>query len=179
MVEKYSLKGQETILQTKIFEIKKKRYLKPDLLTPYDAFIIDTSDWVNIIPVTQKNEILLIQQYRFGTDTIEWEIPGGIIEPNEPPLLAAKRELEEETGFISKEWQQIGVVNANPAIQSNKCFTFLAKDVENLGTINFDPDEYIEHHLVPISGLKGYVTSGKITNTFIIAAIYFYFSSID
>jgi 8-oxo-dGTP pyrophosphatase MutT (NUDIX family) len=179
MVEKYTLKSHETILKTEIFEIKKKRYLKPDLLTSFEAYVLESQNWVNIIPITKKDEILLIQQYRFGTDTIEWEIPGGIIETNEPPLHAAKRELEEETGFISKEWQQIGVVNANPAIQTNKCYTFLARNVENLGTINFDPDEYIEHQLVPLSELKNYVSSGKITNTFIIAAIYFYFASIE
>ena len=87
MVEKYAFQREETILQTKIFEIKKKRYLKPDLLTPYDAFVIDTADWANIIPVTQNNEILLVQEYRFGTDTIEWEIPGGIIEPAPTPVI--------------------------------------------------------------------------------------------
>ncbi|MHA1648044.1 MAG: NUDIX hydrolase, partial [Promethearchaeota archaeon] len=98
------------------------------------------------------------------------EIPGGCIESGEKPLQAAKRELEEETGYQSKSWKQIGVVDANPAIQSNKCYTFLAKNVKPVGKINFDPEEIIESKIVPLSSAYEYVRKGKITNTYIVAA---------
>ena len=82
--------------------------------------------------------------------------------------------MEEETGYQSNIWQQIGVVDANPAIQTNKCFTFLAKDISPSGQINLDPDEMIDYTLVEYEKVKEFITDGKITNTYIIAAFYWY-----
>ncbi|MHA1796557.1 MAG: NUDIX hydrolase, partial [Promethearchaeota archaeon] len=66
----------------------------------------------------------------------------------------------------------IGKVDANPAIQNNVCYTFLAQDIHSDGQINFDPEEEIEHELVPLEKVRDYIANGKITNTFIIAAFY-------
>jgi 8-oxo-dGTP pyrophosphatase MutT (NUDIX family) len=64
-----------------------------------DFYRLDFSTWVNIVAVTKKQEIVFIQQYRFGSGQIEVEIPGGAVEPGEDPLGAGIRELLEETGY--------------------------------------------------------------------------------
>lgn len=177
MIQKFLLHGQKPLLKTPIFTVSTKKYIKSPENREFNAFVIDSLDWVNIIAITDNQKVVMIKQFRFGTDTIEWEIPGGIIEQGENPLVAAKRELEEETGFQSNNWLNLGVVNSNPAIQSNKCFTFLALNAKPTGRINFDPDEDIEQHLINIAEIKEFIRNGKITNTYILAAFFWYFLS--
>lgn len=156
------------------FNVSEITYDKPDH-GKFTASVLEMPNWVNIIAVNSKNEVLLIKQFRFGTNTVELEIPGGVIEPNEEPINAAIRELEEETGYITTEIYQIGAVNANPAIQNNKCFTFLAKNIKPTGHTHFDPDEMIEHEFASLDQCKKYIQEGKITNCYIIAAFYWLF----
>ena len=171
MLQKWIVDGQKTIFESFPFNVVKKHYTKPDL-SKFDAYILEMPDWVNIIGINSENKILLIKQFRFGTDLIELEIPGGIIEAGEKPIEAASRELEEETGYQSKNLKQIGVVDANPAIQTNKCYTFLAENISPSGTINFDENEIIEHEFFTQAEVRNFIRSGSLTNAYIIAAMH-------
>ncbi len=161
-------------LKTPPFNVIEKKYEKPKGLGKMRAFVVDCPDWVNIIGITKDKKVLLIEQFRFGTDDIELEIPGGVVEDGEDILLAAKREFEEETGYQSDDWKLIGTVDANPAIMNNKCYTFLANNIIPSGQINFDPDEIIEQKMVPFSEVRKFVINGTITNAFIIAAFHWF-----
>ena len=172
MIAKWKLNTETMVFKSYPFQIVEKVYEKPRDGGKFNAYVIEAPTWANIIGRSSNNKILLIRQFRFGTDEIELEIPGGMIEPGESPLDGAQRELEEETGFISTHWKQIGVVDANPAIQNNRCFTFLADQIEPKGKVNFDPDEDIEFELATLDEVRAYVAGGQITNTFIIAAMY-------
>ncbi|WP_457559708.1 NUDIX hydrolase [Candidatus Harpocratesius sp.] len=174
MISQWIVKSQRIIFGTKPFNILSKDYYNPTRDQNFTAFVIDAPRWANVIGLTEKNEILLIRQYRFGTDHVELEIPGGVLEADEEPLIGIQRELEEETGFVSDDWKLIGRVDANPAIQNNICYTFLAKNIRPFGQINFDPTEEIEYELVPIQKVRELIGEGKITNTFIIAAFYWF-----
>jgi 8-oxo-dGTP pyrophosphatase MutT (NUDIX family) len=173
MLQKWIVDGKKTIFESFPFNVVKKQYIKPDL-SKFDAYILEMPDWVNIIGINSENKILLIKQFRFGTDRIELEIPGGIIESAESPMEAASRELEEETGYQVKiqNLTQIGFVDANPAIQTNRCYTFLAEDISPSGTINFDEDEIIEHEFFTPVEVRNFIRSRKITNSYIITAFH-------
>ncbi len=172
MIQKWKLIKIEKTFSSKPFDILRKDYERPDNSGKFTAFVIKTPDWGNIIIRNSQQEILLIRQFRFGTDKIELEIPGGCIDPNEIPLKGVQRELKEETGFVAAKWQQIGVVDANPAIQSNKCYTFLAEEIHDTGVRNLDPDEFIDCEFYPMNEVRKFIREGKITNTFIIAAFH-------
>lgn len=170
MLENWKIKSQSQIFSSSPFNVIKKEYFKPHSQEIFDAFIVDTPNWANVIAINSKNQILMVKQFRFGTDKIELEIPGGCINKDEEAGEGIRRELKEETGYIAKRWTQIGVVDANPAIQQNKCYSFLAEEIVFTGQQQLDPDEIIEFEFVDLAEIDYLIQNGIITNTYIIAA---------
>jgi len=173
MLKIWNLIKTNNLLSTNIFNVLMKSYIHPEKNRNVSAYVLDLPNWANVVPLTDDGKILLIKQFRFGTDKIELEIPGGIIEPNENPRAAALRELKEETGYSAAEIKQIGFVDANPAFMNNRCYTFLALLSEK-GKVNFDLDEIIECEFATISQIKKYLKEGKITNAYCVLALMWY-----
>ena len=140
----------------------------------HDFYVIEAPTWANVVAISRDDEILLIRQYRHGIRSVTFEIPGGMVDPGESPLDAAKRELLEETGFISNDWVLLGHVHPNPAIQDNICFTYLARNVEQIGEPKPDGTEDIAPFLIPAGEMIKLVSSGEITHALVISALYWY-----
>jgi 8-oxo-dGTP pyrophosphatase MutT (NUDIX family) len=113
--------------------------------------VLDSPDWVNIIPITDDGSIVFVKQYRHGSDSVSLELPGGLKEKNESALDAAKRECTEETGFIGTDDPiQIGVSLPNPAFLTNQCTSFVWMDCKKLNGQNLDSHEVIDVVTIPI-----------------------------
>ncbi|MCY3985733.1 MAG: NUDIX hydrolase [Candidatus Dadabacteria bacterium] len=175
MPEKWKLQKSTTLNDYRIFSTKKKTTVSPKDGTIHDFYVVDPPDWVNIIAVTPAGKIVMIKQFRHGTDEITFEIPGGMIDSGETPAECARRELLEETGFTSTQWKQIGCVRPNPAFISNSCFTFLASGCERTSETSFDTTEDIETLLVSPPEIKQHIREGVIDHCIVIAAFGFYF----
>ncbi len=134
--------------------------------------IVDCPDWVNVVALTGSGAVVLIQQYRAGTRTITTEIPGGTVDPGESPRQAAERELREETGYESEDWELIGRVEPNPAFQTNTTFTFLARNARRTGPQRLDDTEMIEVEERPLADLPSLVADGTITHALVVCAFY-------
>jgi 8-oxo-dGTP pyrophosphatase MutT (NUDIX family) len=141
----------------------------------YDFYVLESSPWVNVLPITPDNKIVLVRQYRHGIRDNTLELPGGVIEPKDSPLQAALRELQEETGYTTSEIVELGWLHPNPAIQSNRCYTYLAKDVVLSGAQDQDDREDIEVVLCPLSEIPEMIRTGIINHALIIAAFHLYF----
>jgi ADP-ribose pyrophosphatase len=128
----------------RVFSLRTDRAVSPRTGQDHEFFILESSSWVNVIPITPQDDVVLIRQYRHGTREITLEIPGGLVEKNDTPEMAAVRELHEETGYRASQMISLGGVHPNPAIQNNKCYTFLAKDVFLTGDQHLDEKEDIE-----------------------------------
>jgi 8-oxo-dGTP pyrophosphatase MutT (NUDIX family) len=89
-------------------------------------YVLELGDWVNCIAIDEDDNIMMLRHYRHGIQKYLMEFIGGSIEENEQPEAAAKRELEEETGYTSGSLFHVGTSYPNPANHTNKVHTFLA-----------------------------------------------------
>lgn len=173
MVEMWKIASETELLKTRPFAVVRRIFEKPNNLGQCEGHILRIPNWVNIMPVLPDGRVILIRQYRFGTNRIELEFPGGTIDEGEEPIKAAARELEEETGFKPISVRQLGVVNSNPAIQTNQCFSFYA-DVQEKGAQHLDEDEMIDVEYASMEQVFRYIKSGEITNPYVIMTFFWY-----
>jgi len=159
----------------RVFSIRTDRTISPRTGKKHDFYIIESNDWVNIIPLTPDHKVVMIKQYRHGSRKVTLEIPGGLAEVGDTPKKAAARELLEETGYQAKKWVKIGVVNPNPALFNNRCHTFLAQDIQKVSGPSPDQTEDIEVVLVPLKKIPGLIQKGKIDHAMVITAFTHYF----
>ncbi|MDR2561258.1 MAG: NUDIX hydrolase [Holophagales bacterium] len=134
---------------------------------------LDCPEWVHAIPFTAKEagmELLAVEQYRHGVDRASLEVPGGVCDPGEDPLTAAKRELLEETGHASNNWISLGSCSPNPAIQTNRCHFFLALGCEKMHDLVLDPTEELRVWAIPYLEWESKLRSGEIHHALVLAA---------
>ena len=165
-------KGSERLQRCGIFDLDRVELVPPDGRPAQKFYSIVAPDWINVIPLTSDHEVLLIRQYRFGIEDFTLEIPGGMCDPGESPLESATRELREETGAIATEMVELGWVYPNPAIQANRCHSFLARDAKRVGQPNPDPNESFEQVTVPLAEIPQLIATRKITHSLVVAAFF-------
>lgn len=145
---------------------------------PRDFTVIRTSDWINVIPVTPDGRIVFIRQFRHGIREVTLEIPGGAVDEADADLrAAAARELREETGFEAQRWEYLGSVTPNPALQDNRCHTFLAKDARRVEEPRLDPFERIEVVILSPAGAQQALSDGTVHHGLVLAAFGLYFAA--
>ena len=132
--------------------------------------VLQTIDWVNLIALDEDKNVIMVKQYRHGNDQITLEIPGGGNHPGEDPLIGAKRELREETGYESEDWTFLGKTSPNPAFMGNYCYSYLARNCKKVGELQLDPLEEIEVVKVPLSDINSKIKSGEIDHSLVTVA---------
>jgi ADP-ribose pyrophosphatase len=159
----------------RVFKIETKKALSPRTNRVGEFFVIKSNDWVNVIPITPDGKLVMIRQYRHGSQEVTLEIPGGLVD-DEDPGEAARRELLEETGYAGDGLRLIGSTNPNPAIFDNLCHTYLIENVKLVADKNLDVDEDIEVVLTPPDEIPALIRNGTINHALVIVAFHYYFS---
>lgn len=140
-------------------------------------FVLEFPNWINVIAVTRDGHIVMEDQYRHALGQTHFELPAGVVDPGETPLEAAKRELSEETGFGGGEWSLFMKVSPNPTNHTNFSYTFLATDVEPIGTQHQEATEDIRVHLLTPDEVYEILTSGQIVQALHAAPLWKFYAT--
>ena len=157
-----------------MFNVREDHVTSPVSGKDYHFFVIEANDWINVIPLTRDGRLVCVRQYRHGIQETTLEIPGGVIDDGEDPLEAARRELIEETGYEPEEITLLGCVSPNPAIQNNRCFSFLATGCRRVAEQNLDGTEDIAVELIDPADVPHLVREGSFNHALVVAAFYLF-----
>ena len=159
----------------RIFTLRSDRKISPRTGEEHDFFVLDSPDWVNVIALTPAEELVMVEQFRHGTNTVELEIPGGMRDAADAsPVATAVRELREETGYEGGNARILGDIAANPAILTNTCHTVLVENCRCTHPVEFDHGEDLVTRLVPVADLPRLVAAGRFRHSLVVVALYYF-----
>lgn len=171
MVEPWSRISSRPLGSHRIFTLREDTRRSPRTGVDHPFVVLEAPDWVNVVALTPSRDVVLVAQYRPGTDSIGLEIPGGMVDADDPdPAAAARRELLEETGYGGDAWHSLGDVCPNPALQGNRCHSFLLLDAAPLQAPAPDGSEDIEVRLLPEGEVGERIRGGAIEHALVICA---------
>lgn len=155
----------------RIFRSREDVYRSPQGVE-HPFTVLETPDWVNVIALTAEQQVVMVRQFRHGVGEETWEFPGGLVDPGESAIHAARRELLEETGYFSDDdnWTELGWVYPNPAIQNNRCWTYVAHQARCVADQTLDATEHVNAQLWLLADLQAAFASGNIRHALIVAA---------
>lgn len=172
MIRPWQKVGSRPLGDYRIFRVHADRAVSPRTGGEHEFFVIDCADWVNVVAVTPDRQLVMVEQYRHGTNTVELEIAGGMMDPGDAsPVAAGVRELREETGYEGDHARVIGSVSPNPAIMSNTCSTVLVENCRLQHPVAFDHGEDIATKLVPVADVPRLIATGKIRHALVVVAL--------
>jgi len=164
--------SREAVADCRIFTVERSLAVSPVDQSEREYFRVLSGDWVQIVPVTEDGQVVMVHQYRHGSSSVVLEIPGGFVDPGEAPADAAARECREETGYAATTMHSLGTINPNPAIHRHHLHAFYAPDVTLAGRIENTASEQTEVELVPVERLPALLRAGRIDHGLVVATLW-------
>ncbi len=145
MLENWKVLDSKVTYQDPWIRLRTDRCVTPRGAQIQGYHILEFHPWINVIALTHDGQIVLVREYRHGAGKVVPGLPSGSMHRDEKdPEATARRELQEETGYVGGDYFALGNIYANPGIQNNRVWCFLALGVEQSGKRSLDPTEDIE-----------------------------------
>mgnify|MGYP001124048710 FL=1 len=175
MIREWEILNRERVADYNIFTLDKKQVRSPRTGDIREVQALRFPDWVLILAVTPQQEVVMVRQYRHGSEQVCLELPGGLVDPEDTsPELSARRELLEETGYEAPRVRLLGECYPQPAILSNRCFFYLAETAVKKQEQNLDAGEDIEIITMPLEEFQARIESKEIDHGMVLLAFFFF-----
>ena len=162
MVNYPKIISQKSFLKDWVLEVMETKLLFPNGMEKIHHNVYRRPT-VSVFPLTPAYELYLVSQYRYLHKKVSLEAMSGFIEESEEPLVAAKRELVEETGLTALEWGKLPVLEIAGSVLRSQLHLFFAKNLTH-GKTDFDDDEDITLIKLPLSEGVNKVLKGEINH---------------
>lgn len=160
----------ETVYQNKWYSVRRDKVIRPDG-KPGEYNVVEALNGAFVLALDENQRIQLIRKYRYTTDVYSLEVPAGGIEPDEDPLAAAKRELQEELGLVAQQWRQLGKFQAENAFINNFGIVFVATELSDAEQDDRLAEGINKTEKVPVGEALRMIQSGEITDSQSISAL--------
>jgi ADP-ribose pyrophosphatase len=162
------LEGEE-VYSGVLLHVRRDRVRLPDGKAALREYIRHPGAAV-IVALFEDERVLLERQYRYPHGRVMIELPAGKLDPGEPHLDTARRELREETGYVAREWRRLGVIHPSVAYTDEAIEIYLARGLEQRGA-KLDDDEFLETFTLPFAEALAWVEQGRITDAKSVAGL--------
>jgi ADP-ribose pyrophosphatase len=162
----WPLERSEQVGDFRHFRARREWYRSPTDGEPHDFYVLDMPDWVQVVAVTTRQRLVLVEQFRPGSRRITLEFPAGLVDPGEAAAAAAVRELAEETGYHGRDPVVIGELDPNPALQNNRLFVVLIEGCRPSGDQDQDPGEVIRVREASEAALEALIATGQFATAY-------------
>ena len=174
MIEPWEKLDSQYLGDFRIFRIRQDTSRSPRTGAAHRFFVLESPDWVNVIPLTPEGNVIMIRQYRHGTEDVTLEVPGGMVDATDgDPSVSAARELREETGYEVEAIVHLGSAAPNPAFLNNRCHSYLALGVRPMHEVALDGAEDIAFEEVPLAAIPDLIRDGAITHSLTVTAFHY------
>ena len=173
---KWETVSSEYIFRRPWLTVRHDKVKLPDGRINPEFYVLEYPDWVNVIAITEDGHIVMERQYRQGLGKTCYEIPAGVMEKGENAEEAARRELEEETGYGGGEWKEIMLISGNCSTTGNLTHCFLATGVRKISAQHLDSTEDLSVCLLTLDQVRMLLTEDRIRQSLMAAPLWKYFA---
>jgi 8-oxo-dGTP pyrophosphatase MutT (NUDIX family) len=175
MVKPWEIISVDTGYSCPLFDVRTKKVRSPRTGATLEVQAVHTPNWVMVLALTPSEEVLMVRQYRHGTEDIYLELPGGLVDAGDDSArLAAQRELMEETGHAANAFEKMGSCFPQPAVLTNECLFYLARDAVPVKGQQLEIGEDIDIIAVPLADIRRKMEKGEITHGMALLAFFFF-----
>ncbi|MBV2227167.1 MAG: NUDIX hydrolase [Sphingobacterium mizutaii] len=172
-MEKWKTIDSKYIIQRPWATLRVDKLEMPNGNIKEEYYVLEYPTWVNMVALTEDNQVVFVKQYRHGAGRIMVELPAGVVEDNEDPEIAARRELLEETGYAFDDISYVCELFANPATSGNITYTYLLTGGRKVQEQDLDPSEDIEVVLMDLEEAKQFLFDNKIGQALHSSALFY------
>ncbi len=173
-IKKWKTLSSEYVFRRPWLTARRDKVMLPNGQINDEFYILEYPTWINVLAITEDGHYVLEEQFRQGLNDVFIELPAGVAEEGEDPETAARRELEEETGYTGGEWELLSVISANPSVNNNLTYCYLAKGVRLTSCQHLDRTEDIAVKLVTHEELTGIMERDEMKQALMAAPIWKY-----